>query len=181
MSAPEFSRPERLDAIGAGDRAVSIEADAAERRALAGRFGLIAIDALAGDFSLRRDAAGIRVKGRVKATVTQACSVTGDPVPATMDEPVDLLFVAEGESGEEVELSDESIDTVFHDGAAIDLGEVAAETMALALDPFPRGPGADQALKGAGVLSEGEAGPFGALAALLKKPDAKKPDAKKLD
>ena len=52
---------------------------------------------------------------------------------------------------------------------AIDLGEVAAETMALALAPFPRGPGADAALKQAGVLSEGEAGPFGALAGLLKK------------
>ena len=169
MTTPEFSRPERLDAIGAGDRSVSIEANADERRQLAGRFGLIAIDRLTGEFTLRREAAGIRVRGRVAATLTQPCSVTGDPLPATVDEPVDLMFVAEGEQGDEVELSDDSIDTVFHDGGAIDLGEVAAETMALSLDPFPRGPGADAALKDAGVLSEGEAGPFGALAGLLKK------------
>ena len=38
--------------------------------------------------------------------------------------------------------------------------------MALALDPFPRGPGAEAALKVAGVISEEEAGPFGALAGL---------------
>lgn len=169
MTAVEFSRPERLDSIGAGERSVTIEANADERRQLAGRFGLVAIDALAGAFTLRREATGIRVRGRVTATLTQACSVTGDPLPAQVDEPVDLMFVAEGEQGDEVELSDDTIDTVFHDGGAIDLGEVAAETMALALDPFPRGPGADAALKQAGVLSEGEAGPFGALAGLLKK------------
>lgn len=169
MTGPEFARPERLDAIGAGERSVSIAADAEERRLLAGRFGMIAIERLAGTFTLRREAAGIRVRGHVTAALTQPCSVTGDPLPATVDEPVDLMFVAEGEQGDEVELSDDSIDTVFHDGGAIDLGEVAAETMALALDPFPRGPGADAALKAAGVLSEGEAGPFGALAGLLKK------------
>lgn len=171
MTAPEFSRPERLDAIGAGERSVSVAAGAAERRALASRFGLVGIDALTGDFALRREAAGIRVRGRVTAALTQACSVTGEPLPAAVDEPVELIFVAEGEQGDEVELSDDTIDTVFHDGAAIDLGEVAAETMALALDPFPRGPGADAALKQAGVLSEGEAGPFGALAQLFKKGD----------
>lgn len=169
MTAPEFSRPERLEVIGAGDRTVTIEADDNERRLLAGRFGLIGIDRLTGEFVVRREAAGIRARGRVVATLVQACSVTGEPLPAAVAEPVDLIFVAEGEQGDEVELSDDTIDTVFHDGSAIDLGEVAAETMALALDPFPRGPNADAALKGAGVLSEGEAGPFGALAQLLKK------------
>lgn len=172
MTTPEFSRTERLDTIGAGERAVTVEAEAAERAALARRFGLPGVDRLAGDFTLRREAAGIRVRGRVSAAVVQACSVTGVPLPATIDEPVDLLFAPQADadaSGDELELSDDSIDVVFHDGGAIDLGETAAETMALALDPFPRAPGADAALKEAGVLSEGEAGPFGALAALLKK------------
>ena len=74
------------------------------------------------------------------------------------------------DGGDEVELGDDSIDVVFHDGAAIDLGETAAETMALALDPFPRGPGADAALQaGRGRAARARAGPFGALAALLKK------------
>jgi hypothetical protein len=38
--------------------------------------------------------------------------------------------------------------------------------LALVLDPYPRGPDAEAALKAAGVLSEEQAGPFAALAKL---------------
>lgn len=169
MSVPEFSRPERLDTIGNGERAVTVEADADERRRLAGRFNLIAIDHLAGTLALSREAAGVRVRGQVDAVVTQACSVTGEPLAAVVDEPIDLLFTTPPTGGDEIELGDDSIDVVFHDGGSIDLGETTAETMALALDPFPRGPGAEAALRDAGIKSEGEAGAFGVLAALLKK------------
>jgi len=152
VSAPEFSRPERLDMIGEAPRSVTIAADAEERRRLAGRFGLIAIDRLDASFAIRRDAAGVIADGRVTAAVTQACTVTGDPLPAAVDEKVTLRFVSPGSSDEEVEL-----------------GEAAAETMALALDPYPRGPRAAAALREAGVVDEGQSGPFGALAALKDK------------
>lgn len=166
----EFARPQRLDTIGGEPRTVEIEADAPERAALAKRFDLIGIDRLAGRFTIRRDAAGIMVEGRVTAAVTQACSITGDPLPAAVDEPVALRFVPDGEAGQdEVELDDRDIDVIPYEGGAIDLGEVAAETMALALDPFPRGPNAEAKLKEAGVLSEEQAGPFGALAGLKDK------------
>ena len=170
MSKAEFARPQRVDTIGDEPRAVEIAADEAERMALAKRFELVGIDRLAGQFTIRRDAAGILVDGRVEAALTQACSITGDPLPATIDEPVALRFVPEDEAGQdEVELGDGDIDVIPYDGGTIDLGEVAAETMALALDPFPRGPNAEAALKEAGVLSEEQAGPFGALAALKDK------------
>lgn len=171
MTDPEFTRPEQLSTIGSAARSVAVEADAGERTALARRFGLVAIDALAGDFTLRREANGFAVRGRVRAVVAQACSVTGDPVRTRVDEAVELRFVADDAAGEgdEVELSDDSIDVLTHDGQAIDVGEVAAETMMLALDPFPRSPGADAALQAAGVLGEGETGPFAALAGLLKR------------
>ncbi|MBV8237615.1 MAG: DUF177 domain-containing protein [Sphingomonas sp.] len=169
MSAPEFSRPERLDMIGEAPRSVTIAADAEERRRLAGRFGLIAIDRLDASFAIRRDAAGVIADGRVTAAVTQACTVTGDPLPAAVDEKVTLRFVSPGSSDEEVELGEESLDTIEIEGGAIDLGEAAAETMALALDPYPRGPRAAAALREAGVVDEGQSGPFGALAALKDK------------
>lgn len=166
----EFARPQRVDTIGDDARTVEIDADAEERVALAKRFDLIAIEKLTGKFTIRRDAAGIVAEGRVAAAVTQACSITGDPLPATVDEPVALRFVAEGDVGQdEVELGDSDIDVIPYEGGTIDLGEVAAETMALALAPFPRGPNAEAALKEAGVLSEEQAGPFGALAALKDK------------
>jgi uncharacterized metal-binding protein YceD (DUF177 family) len=166
----EFARPQRVDTIGDDARTIEIDADAQERAALAKRFDLIGIEKLTGRFTIRRDAAGIVAEGRVEAAVTQACSITGDPLPATVDEPVALRFVAEEDSGQdEVELGDSDIDVIPYDGGTIDLGEVAAETMALAIDPFPRGPNAEVVLKEAGVLSEEQAGPFGVLAGLKDK------------
>jgi uncharacterized metal-binding protein YceD (DUF177 family) len=166
---PEFSRPVRIDTIGEGERNESIEAGEAERAALAGRFGLIAVERLVGSFTLRRETGGIRVGGRVTAEATQSCSITGEPLPARVEEETELRFVNDLAAGEEMELDDDAIDVLPLEGAAIDLGEIAAETLALALDPFPRGPNAEAALKEAGVLSEGEAGPFGALAGLKDK------------
>jgi uncharacterized metal-binding protein YceD (DUF177 family) len=170
VSSLEFARPLRVDTIGDEPRTIEVAANADERTALARRFELIGIDRLTGKFTIRRDAAGIVANGRVEAAVTQACTITGDPLPATIDEPVDLRFVPEIEAGQdEVELADSDIDVLPYEGDAIDLGEVAAETMALALDPFPRGPNAEAVLSEAGVLNEEQAGPFGALAALKDK------------
>jgi len=174
MTAPEFARPQRIDTIGEASRSVTIDADAAERTALARRFGLIGIERLDGRFELRREGSAIMARGRVTAAVTQACIATGDPLPATVDETVVLRFVPDdqldaAQGDEEVELSEQDCDIIGYEGGAIDLGEAAAETMMLALDPYPRGPNAEAALRAAGVKSESEAGPFGALAALKEK------------
>jgi uncharacterized metal-binding protein YceD (DUF177 family) len=163
---PEFSRPERLDSIGSAVRHVAIEADAAERAALAERFGLVAVDRLAATLDLHREASGIVVRGRVSGAVTQACVVTDEPVVAMIDEPLALRFVEDQPEGEEIELDSDDCDIVPITSGAIDLGEAAAETMALALDPYPRAPGAEAMLRAAGVLSEDEAAPAGKLAGL---------------
>ncbi|MCQ8780477.1 DUF177 domain-containing protein, partial [Escherichia coli] len=69
--------------------------------------------------------------------------MTDDPLDTKIDEPVALLFVDQLVSeGDEVELSDDALDTVAIEGGTIDLGEAAADTLALAIDPFPRGPNA---------------------------------------
>lgn len=167
MTTPEFSRPERLDTIGDRDRTVEITANAAERVKLAARFGIVSVESLSATFAIRREAAGIVAQGRVTASVVQACSVTDDPLPVQVDEPVALRFVDSlGGGTDEVELSDDALDTVEIEGGAIDLGEAAAETLALALDPFPRGPNAAAALKAAGVISEEEFRPANAFADL---------------
>ncbi len=172
MITPEFSRPQRLDAIGAGEHRVEISADTGERAALAKRFGLVAIDRLDATMTVQRDATGVVARGQLRGAVVQACSVTGAPVPAQVDEAFAIRFLPEGTpEADEVELSDADCDTVFYSGAAIDLGEAAAETLALALDPFPRSPGADAALRDAGVLGEDDAGPFAALAKLKQRND----------
>lgn len=163
---PEFSRPERIESIGVLERAVRIDADVDECAALARRFGLVAIERLGATFVVRREGEAMLATGRVEAAVIQGCSVTGDPLCVTLDEPVAFRFVGEEASEAEIELSADALDTLPIEDGAIDLGEAAAETVALALDPFPRSPAAAAALREAGVLEEGEAGAFGALAGL---------------
>ena len=167
---PEFYRPIRIDTIGDRDRPIEIEATAAERTALARRFALVAIDRLVATFQLRREGAHILATGTVTAAVVQACSVTDDPIAVAVAERVALRFADEMVAeGDEVELSVDALDTLPIEDGAVDLGEAAAETMALTLDPFPRGPGAAAALKAAGVVSEDEVahGPFADLKAKL--------------
>lgn len=171
---PEFSRPERLDTIGERDRSVTFAATPEERRKLAARFAILSVDLLEAHFTIRRDTAGIVAKGHVTAKVVQACSVTDEPLTATIDEPVALRFVNDfGAVEGEIELSDDALDTVPIDGGAVDLGEAAAETLALALDPFPRGPNAATALRAAGVISEDEYQPVNAFSGLKAKLEGK--------
>jgi uncharacterized metal-binding protein YceD (DUF177 family) len=175
MTVPEFARPVRIDTVGAEPRTLRIVADEAERRALATRFGLLALDALEAEASIVRDGETVRAEGRITGAATQACVATGEPVPARIDEPFALRFVPEREDGEEIELDEGDLDTLPYTGGAIDLGEAAAQGFALALDPFPRSAGADGALRAAGVLTEEEAeearreaSPFAALKALKR-------------
>lgn len=171
--APEFSRPVRLDMLGTAPHALALVADAAERTALAQRFGLVAIERLEAEAEAVRKGDAVEVSGRIRAAVVQACVATGVPLPEMLDEPFAVCFVPEAQveaaEGEELELSEEDCDMIAYEGGAVDLGEAVAETLILALDPYPRCAEADAVLKAAGVKSEEEAGPFAALASLKDK------------
>ena len=176
MTEPELSRTVRIDTLGTLPRALEIDADAGERDALARRFGLIAVDHLSAEAELVRHGEMIRARGRLAAHVTQSCVATGLPVPETIAEEFDIEFRSEQSSGgadEEIELGEGELDVVFYSGASVDMGEAVAETLSLALDPYPRAPEADRALGEAGVKSEEQAreesSPFAGLAALKDK------------
>ena len=167
----EFAHRLPLDQVRDGDR-LDLVANASECAAVAERLGLLSLDRLEAHAVLSRDGEQIRARGRIKASLDQACVATGEPVTQHIDEPFDLQFMPApnaAQADEEVELSGDDLDTIFHDGSAIDLGGAIADTLALSLDPYPRSAGADAALKEAGVMSEEEAGPFAALAALKAK------------
>jgi uncharacterized metal-binding protein YceD (DUF177 family) len=143
--SPEFQHPERVDDLADGEeRAVAFSADDAERAALARRFGVVAIDRLEAEGTLRRFGAMVRAELRLRAAATQTCVVTLAPVPAAIDEPVVLTFAPDQvESAAEVDLDvdDDDPPEPMIDGA-IELGEPLAEALGLALDPYPRAPGA---------------------------------------
>jgi uncharacterized metal-binding protein YceD (DUF177 family) len=167
VSAPELSR--LVDLRQVIDKPVAIEAGEEERAALARRFGVVRIDRLEAQVALEIDGQAVNAKGRLRAAVVQSCAVSGDDLPVTIDEPIVLRFVPETEvTDTEIELEESDLDEIPYSGTAFDLGEAVAQSLALAIDPYAVGPNAEQARKQAGLLDEGGAGPFAALAALKK-------------
>lgn len=175
MTVPEFSIIVTL-ADAAHGRAISLEADAGAREAIARRLGLVALDRFALTAEIRAIAGGIGARGEVGADVVQACAATDLPVPATIAEPFDLRFLRDVDAPvseeDEIEIGSDDLDLLSLEGDRIDLGEAAVQTLSLALDPFPRHPDAERLLAEKGVLSEEAAGPFAALAKLRGKPGA---------
>lgn len=173
----EFSRLFRLDALPDEPARVEIEAGAEEREALARRFGLLAVHALTAEAELSRSGQTVTAAGSLRARVTQSCVASAEPVEAELAEDFRIDFqpvAADPRSEEEIELGEGELDVVFYEGGAIDLGEAAAQTLLLGLDPYPRSAAAEAALRDAGVKSEEEArieaSPFAALAGLKGKP-----------
>jgi len=162
----------RIDTLHAAPRTMALEANAQERAALARRFGIVSLDRLEAEVNVHRSEQEPVAVGRVVAELVQSCAVTDAPVTARIDEPFAVRFRAEAPEpagDEEIELGEAELDVIFYEGAAIDIGEAVAQTLALAIDPYPRAQGAEEALKHAGVIGEAEAGPFGALAGLKDK------------
>jgi uncharacterized metal-binding protein YceD (DUF177 family) len=165
-----FAHQLRLDQVHDGER-LDLVADEAERKAIAKRLGLVSIGRLEAHVCLARTGDVVRAEGRLVAALEQSCVITSDSVAAHVDEPFALQFTPETPAGApdaEIELGESDCDTVFYDGAVIDLGSAIADTLALALDPYPRSAGAEAALKEAGVMNEEQASPFAVLAKLRK-------------
>ncbi|WP_379923607.1 YceD family protein [Erythrobacter sp. R86502] len=153
---------------------MAIEATAAERLALAKRFGLGAVDHLRADVRLEQKPRAIRATGRLTAAIQQPCAISGEDFPVTIDEPVDLRFVESdarpSPDDAEIELEADDCDEIEFSGDMFDLGEAIAQTLGLAIDPYAEGPNADAARRAAGIVKEGEQdGPLAALLAGLKR------------
>lgn len=165
--APEFSRRFALADIGAVPRRVSLSASASECAALARRFGLVSLQALSAEAELTAVNGAVEARGTISARLTQTCVATAQPLTTDLAESFRIRFEApDADAAEgEFELSADDCDVMTHDGQAIDLGEAVAQTLALAIEPFPRAPDADATLRKAGVLPEAEAvtGPFAVL------------------
>lgn len=166
---PEFPRRVSLDELDAGEVRRTVEADENERAALAGRFDLIAIDALGADVRLRRISGGplVRVAGRLTADVVQRCVVTLAPVPVHIEEDFVETFGPPGYRLPEEE-TDADLPEVFDDDG-IDLGELAAQLLLLSLNPYPRAAGAE-AMQQAGPEGGGDrVRPFAGLGEMMQK------------
>jgi hypothetical protein len=138
--------PVRLEDVPETGLHLDLVADEHVRASLAALLGVTDMPRLEAVLDVIRRGNGLRVTGRVSATVGQTCVITLEPLQNEVDEPIDVTF--EPLSGADVaaeELSGER-DTdeppeVLSDGTA-DVGKLGAEFLMLGIDPYPRKPGA---------------------------------------
>ena len=137
----EFSRLLKLLDLDHDNVQRSISANPTECGALAKRFDIVELRCLSVSLVADRvpDSLLVRVAGSLHAEVVQRCIATLEPYAAKVDAPIDELF---GPEAGNVEIADTPFDEAMppepFDGDAIDLGELAAQQLALALDPYPK-------------------------------------------
>ena len=122
-----------------------------------------------------------RLEAELGATVVQPCVVTLAPVTTRIEETVTRRYLAHmpglpgAEAGEEIEMPEDDTADPLPD--QLDLAQVMAEALALALPPYPRAADAalpadaqDDATGDADAPEAETRRPFAGLSDLLKKP-----------
>ncbi len=138
---PEFSFEITLDDLPKGGRQFAIEASPAERDAVANRLGVLAVDAFSGALQVAAARDKFSVRGRVAARLKRECVVSLEEIVEEINEPFEVEFVRRAEALEGDD--DLSLDAPeLHEDATFDIGELLVQQLSLAMDPFPRKPGA---------------------------------------
>ena len=175
MDEVPFSRLVDTRRITESGREEAIVATPEECVAIARSFGILALGRLEAKVTLWPwNRVGLQLDGRLRAEAVQACVVTLEPVAEKIDHTFSLKFlppetqvahpktVAEAEVIVEVDAEDPP-DPL--EGPMLDLGRILTEQLALALDPYPRAPGADLSAV-LGSEADGPSSPFAALSRL---------------
>ncbi|WP_417682002.1 YceD family protein [Roseibium sp.] len=186
MTGDKFPFSHKVNAERLGDReeTVVIEPDTAALKRIAEANGCVDIGRLCAELTLKPwRKAGVRVVGKLEASITQQCVVTLEPFEQELSEDIDRTFEPVSsrprrprdlnEEGEiEIELETLDPPDVMVDGV-IDLGALVCEQLALSIDPFPRKPGAvferDEETDSSEL--EDKPSPFAALAKLKQDPE----------
>ena len=165
-----------------------IAADPAVRHAMAEMGGLREVLSAQASLDVTPKSGGrFHVTGHVRARIGQTCVVTLEEIESDIDEPVDLIFAPPEQVPQMAALVDEAEESDDDtpdplepiENGMIDLGKVATDALYLAVDPYPRKPGA--VFEPLVEAADPEDHPFAALRALKaepKKPRARKPKGK---
>ena len=165
-ATPEFSRLVPVARLGAGVLRRQIEANPAEREALARRLGLLALDELSATVELRRaNGEMILLEAEFAARFVQECVVSLEPVPGAVAERFSLRYGPADPAEHEIVLADDEEPLEPLDSDAIDIGEAVAQELSLALPEFPR---LVDAVVETGDTAAPGPGPFAALARFKK-------------
>ncbi|MBX9618831.1 MAG: DUF177 domain-containing protein [Hyphomicrobiales bacterium] len=135
----------RADVPDAG-REWRVEASSEECSRLAEALDLISIESFAADLAMSPAQDGLYAKGHFTCALTYRCVRSLEPFVHQLSEPVERLFLPtlpdEAETSE-LELSPDDEPPQLMAGEGADIGLMLAEALSLAIDPYPRKPGAD--------------------------------------
>ena len=148
IDPPPLSRTVRIDDAKDGEEHL-VEVDRTERETIAALLDLASLDRLsfACDF-YRRGKGCLFLQGTLAASVTQTCVVSLEPVASALQIPVEIEFWPTSLIDQLTATFDEAASLGMLDwpepivDGRIDLGPVIYETLATALDPYPRREGA---------------------------------------
>jgi hypothetical protein len=162
----------RFDRLPASGRELEVGPDAETLAAIAALLKITNVETFHASLTAVKLRGGIRVQGNLTARIVQPSVISFEPVTQDIAEPVDRLFVQGPDKhhspapGAEIFVDLEDEDFPDHvDGNEVDLSDLLIETLALAIDPYPRLPG--ESLDTLGLdLTDKEAGPFAGLGAL---------------
>jgi uncharacterized metal-binding protein YceD (DUF177 family) len=149
--------------------------DAPARAALAAELGLIQLPKLRLKGQIMADGSrDFVLTARLEAEIVQPCIITLAPVPSRIAEDVTRRYVRDWQEPEADEVEMPEDDSIEPLPDVIDLGDVLAEALSLALPLYPRAEGAelgavDHAPPGADPITDADLKPFAGLAALKQR------------
>ncbi|PPD43266.1 MAG: hypothetical protein CTY15_10320 [Methylocystis sp.] len=158
MGVGALSRPLSAAEVPGDGLEVEVVATETERAALARLNALPAVHGLTAKLRVRRwRGDGLALEGELRAGIRQSCVLTLDEFDSTVVEPIEMRFAPPRDAAParprrgapEKKPQEEALDPFGEDppdpivGGKVDLGAVVCEFFTLALDPYPRKPGAE--------------------------------------
>ncbi len=158
IARPEWPHPVDADKIGTTPLKIRISPSPEELKRLTKRMSVTEISDLVAELVLSRDSGRnvVFVSGRVRAVVTQSSVVSGKPVKSEIDESFEAWYADHDEA---VSFAKAKQERLVREGAGdfpfmeesedpepivdgkIDVGELAAQYLSLAINLYPRAEG----------------------------------------
>ncbi len=139
----------RIDKLPANGRRLKVVAQKDKLPAIAQYAKIAGVAHLSADLLVTGFKGGVRISGRLFAEISQPCVVSLDPLAQIIDEAVERVFLfapdinADAGAGSEsfIDLSADEIPD-YIEGNELDLSVLLLEVLGLAIELYPRAPGA---------------------------------------
>lgn len=147
----EFSVAVDLRDLRGAPKHFRLAAGPAECALIAGRLGVPGVRRLEGEVTLKVSKTEIHAAGVLGAALTRQCVASLEEMTETVEDAFDVVFARaappvsqapDREPDREKAEADDWEAPEVHEGDVFDLGEFLTQQLALAMDPFPRKPGA---------------------------------------